>query len=57
MLCVNSMTFKNMFLRVGVFCLLYMCVLHGAHGVQKEALDPLELELQKVGSHHVGTRS
>lgn len=35
-----------------------MCVrlYHGPsiHGSQKRALDPLEVELQTVGSHHVG---
>lgn len=30
-----------------------MCV-PGAGGGQKRVLDPLELELQVVGSHHVG---
>lgn len=44
------------------FCRIYfmfecfactMCV-PGAGGGQKRVLDPLELELQVVGSHHVG---
>ena len=37
---------------------IYMCVyLPVAHGVQKRALDPLELELQMVVSHHVGAEN
>lgn len=42
-----------------MFC-LYMCLCityrPGACGVRKRLTDPLELDLQMVLSHHVGTR-
>lgn len=37
---------------------IYMCVyLPVAHGVQKRALDPLELEFWVVVNFHVGTEN
>lgn len=42
-----------------VLCLYIVCVLHlcvlGAHGSQRKASDPLEMELQMVVNYHVGT--
>lgn len=32
-----------------------LCFAGGVHGDQKKALDALELELETVVSHHVGT--
>lgn len=39
-----------------IFCLhVYLHIAGGAHGDQKMALDSLELVLQTIVSHHVGT--
>lgn len=39
-------------LKIYVVCMYFACM-HGVHGGQKGASEPLELELQMVASHHV----
>lgn len=41
---------------MGVFTIIYICAQHACSVGQKRVLDPLELELQTVVSHHVGAR-
>lgn len=46
--------FKFLFKCVCVSVWVYATMCVGAHGDQKRKKDPLELELWKVVSHHVG---